>query len=275
MVGDEEELTVEDANGGQSSKQDTLTSKQTVIQVKVPKEAAVHVIGQQGIVIKQVQAESGARIHFKDEVATDTERILMVRGNQESAQKAEMMIKQIIHDIPEVHTIDLFVPQRFLGRLIGKNGDNIRNLQRSSKARIVIERSSDEKDPKAKKKVTLSGSAEQIDLARGLIEEQLEEDEAFRKKQQIAADARTKKNVVATTFNKGHNNVLKHHDRRWDSGDGRGINTGGSDSHATGGRENTGRISHGGGGDGGDRIRVVDGAGDSRNCDIAHDKAAG
>ena len=54
----------------------------------------------------------------------------MVRGNQESAQKAEMMIKQIIHDIPEVHTIDLFVPQRFLGRLIGKNGDNIRNLQR-------------------------------------------------------------------------------------------------------------------------------------------------
>ena len=41
-----------------------------------------------------------------------------------------MMIKQIIHDIPEVHTQDLFVPQRFLGRLIGKNGDNIRNLQR-------------------------------------------------------------------------------------------------------------------------------------------------
>ena len=40
------------------------------------------------------------------------------------------MIKQIIHDIPEVHTQDLFVPQRFLGRLIGKNGDNIRNLQR-------------------------------------------------------------------------------------------------------------------------------------------------
>ena len=80
--------------------------------------------------VDKVQAESGARIHFKDEVATDTERILMVRGNQESAQKAEMMIKQIIHDIPEVHTIDLFVPQRFLGRLIGKNGDNIRNLQR-------------------------------------------------------------------------------------------------------------------------------------------------
>ena len=54
MAGDEEELTLGDANGGPSSKQDTLTSKQTVIQVKIPKEAAGHVIGQQGIVIKQV-----------------------------------------------------------------------------------------------------------------------------------------------------------------------------------------------------------------------------
>ena len=64
---------------------------------------------------------------------------------------------------------------------------------RSSKAKIVIERSTDEKDPNAPKKVTISGSGEQIELAKSCIEEQLEEDKAFRMKQQIAAELRGKK----------------------------------------------------------------------------------
>ena len=59
----------------------------------------------------------------------------------------------------------------------------------------MIERSSDEKDPNAPKKVTVSGSGEQIELAKGFIQEQLEEDKAFRQKQQIAAEVREKKAV--------------------------------------------------------------------------------
>ena len=75
---------------------------------------------------------------------------------------------------------------------------------------MVIERSADEKDPNAPKKVTLSGAAEHIEFARGLIEEQLEEDEAFRRKQQIAADARgkkTKKKPAAGAATSADNNA--------------------------------------------------------------------
>ena len=51
LVDNERELTPENLNGGG---QQTVTSRQTVIEVKIPKDKAGHVIGPQGIVIKQV-----------------------------------------------------------------------------------------------------------------------------------------------------------------------------------------------------------------------------
>ena len=55
---DEKELTPDYATmggGGGNDKRETVTSRQTVIEVKIPKEAAGDVIGPQGIVIKQVR----------------------------------------------------------------------------------------------------------------------------------------------------------------------------------------------------------------------------
>ena len=49
---DDRELTPEDVGGDGSAK--TVTSRQTVIEIKIPKDTAGHVIGPQGIVIKQV-----------------------------------------------------------------------------------------------------------------------------------------------------------------------------------------------------------------------------
>jgi hypothetical protein len=69
----------------------------------------------------------------------------------------------------------------------------VESFQRGSKAKIIIERTTDETDPNAMKKVTIQGSGEQIELAKGLIEEQLEEEKAFRQKQLIAAEVRGKK----------------------------------------------------------------------------------
>ena len=51
LIDDEMELLPENLNGGS---QQTVTSRQTLIEVKIPKDLTGHVIGPQGIVIKQV-----------------------------------------------------------------------------------------------------------------------------------------------------------------------------------------------------------------------------
>ncbi|XP_059141183.1 tudor and KH domain-containing protein-like [Physella acuta] len=160
-----------------------VTARNTVIEVLVPQKAVGAVIGRQGSVIKQIQKESGARLHFKDkenENEKKENRTVVIIGNTESAQQAELMIQQIISGIPEMLTEEVEVPSYSLGCLIGKNGVNIRDMTRISGAKILIERAEDFKSPDQPRVVALTGSREQIDMAVELIEEKLQELEEIR-----------------------------------------------------------------------------------------------
>ena len=69
----------------------------------------------------QIQDETGARIHFKDEADSDKkERVVLIRGTPKSAQSAELLIRDIIAKHPPEITKEIHVPQRALGRIIGK-----------------------------------------------------------------------------------------------------------------------------------------------------------
>merc|ERR1719391_502870 len=51
------------------------SSKQVVIDVKIPKESVGVVIGREGSNIKEIQAKTDTRINFKDELETETHRV--------------------------------------------------------------------------------------------------------------------------------------------------------------------------------------------------------
>ncbi|XP_068081348.1 tudor and KH domain-containing protein homolog isoform X2 [Anabrus simplex] len=76
----------------------------------------------------------------------------------------------------------MLVPQRACGRIIGRNGENIRSIARASSAKITVESSSASKDACAERRVIIKGTAEQIELAKSLIKEKVEEDDEIRKK---------------------------------------------------------------------------------------------
>ncbi|XP_055955914.1 uncharacterized protein LOC126815462 isoform X2 [Patella vulgata] len=95
------------------------------------------------------------------------------------------MIRKIIADMPAILTEEIQVPAVALGRIIGRGGENVRELSRISKAKIYIERTTEDHNKVGNRKVTITGSREQIDLAKNLIDEKIHEEEAFRAKKSV------------------------------------------------------------------------------------------
>ncbi|KAK3782257.1 hypothetical protein RRG08_008178 [Elysia crispata] len=171
-----------------------VTTKQTRIEMFVPKKAVGAIIGKQGVVIKQIQKESGARVKFfdRDEDKEESgepngQRTLVIFGTAEAAQQAELMIHQIIADIPEILTEEIEVPHYAIGRLIGKGGKTIREMCLSSGAKMEISRLEDFKGPEEPRVVRLMGSRSQIDAILDLISERLQDEENFRNKLSASA----------------------------------------------------------------------------------------
>ncbi|CAH1251663.1 TDRKH [Branchiostoma lanceolatum] len=140
----------------------------------------------------KVQEISGARVNFRDEAGLDEneDRVVLIRGAPEKAQEAERLIHKIIADQPVILTEEIHLPQRALGRIIGKNGDTIRQLCRTSHAKIKIDRGGDERSPDCVKLATITGTKEQIEHARGLLEEKIAEEEAFRQRLAVSTGNR-------------------------------------------------------------------------------------
>ena len=99
-------------------------------------------VGRGGCVIKQIQKESETRINFKDdneesgdeltEEAKPRSRTMVIRGSRERIKHAEVLIKKIIDEQPVMEKISVEIPQRVIGRIIGKGGKTIRQLCRIS-----------------------------------------------------------------------------------------------------------------------------------------------
>ncbi|XP_052812480.1 tudor and KH domain-containing protein-like [Mya arenaria] len=215
--GDEAELGC-----GQTA--ETQTSRQTVIEVSIPPGIVGSIIGRRGANIKQLQEESGAQLYFKDFTGPggegDRDRILVIRGTAMCAQAAECLVRKMLADQPVPTQEIIYVPQYTLGRIIGRGGEGIRQLQRSSHARIDVERIRDE-DRNQPRKITITASDAQITIAKGLIQEKLQEVEECRAQAAVSAAnretrqpthrGRTEENKMPTLRN---DKVLAHKNYR-------------------------------------------------------------
>jgi len=157
------------------------TSRQVALDVRIPKESVGIVIGRQGSNIREIQSKTETRINFKDEMETDTHRVACIRGLPDDAQMAEILIHQTIANQPRLETLELLVPIRAVGRIIGRNGDTIRSLQMNAGCKIEVERGGEE-DPDGKKKITIKGTSHQIELAKAMVIEKVAEEEELRQK---------------------------------------------------------------------------------------------
>jgi len=152
------------------------SSRQTVLEVRVPLDSVSYVIGRQGANIKEVQAKTDTRINFRDEVAGEQYRVCLVRGSPADCQMAEILIQQMLARQARPEVVELVVPTRAVGRIIGRAGETVRSIQRLSGAKVDVERA----DSGEERRVTLRGTREDIETAQKMIEEKVKEEELTR-----------------------------------------------------------------------------------------------
>ncbi|RZF47176.1 hypothetical protein LSTR_LSTR004885 [Laodelphax striatellus] len=156
------------------------TSRSRTLEVKIPKDTVGVLIGRAGSNIKEIETKSDTRIKFSDDVTDEEFRTCIIRGSNEAVQLAELLIHDCIMSQPLIETFEMWVPKRAMGRIIGKCGESIKTISRASCAKVSAD--SNSAPNSGENRIILKGTAEQIAVAKSLIEEKVEEDIEMRKK---------------------------------------------------------------------------------------------
>ncbi|NWQ91160.1 TDRKH protein, partial [Burhinus bistriatus] len=148
------------------------------MEMQVPRVAVKSIIGRKGATIKKLRQETGARIDVEREDEGE-EAALLISGSPSQVCRAKAAIHQIVAESTPVSE-QLCVPQRAVGRIIGRGGETVRGICRSSGAKVLCEREVDAGLAPVRV-IQLSGTQKEVAAAKKLIMEKLMEEDAFRK----------------------------------------------------------------------------------------------
>ncbi|PIA44247.1 hypothetical protein AQUCO_01700090v1 [Aquilegia coerulea] len=178
-----------------SSQQESMSETQSVSRkMEVPNNKVGVLIGKSGDTIRFLQLNSGAKIQITRDAEADrysATRPVELIGTLENINKAEKLIKDVIAEADAggspslvargfgtiqasgaAEQIQIQVPNEKVGLIIGKGGENIKNLQTRSGARIqLIPQHLPEGDQSKERTVRVTGDKRQIEVARDMIRE--------------------------------------------------------------------------------------------------------
>uniref|UniRef100_A0A7S2AZB9 WW domain-containing protein n=1 Tax=Octactis speculum TaxID=3111310 RepID=A0A7S2AZB9_9STRA len=137
-----------------------------------PQTVVGRVIGRNGETIKDLQLRSGCRIQIDQNYPDGQPRKITVSGTQEQLTQGVAMVQGKINDHgpttagPGGVTQTIDCPKNLVGRVIGRGGETINDLQARSGARIQIDQNVPEGAPC---KVTINGTPQTVELGFKLV----------------------------------------------------------------------------------------------------------
>ena len=142
--------------------------------VRCPQALVGRLIGKGGDTIKDLQRRSGARIQIDQNYPEGQPRLVTVEGAAQCVRAGVELVRSLIGNSPAVgngapgRLATFECPKGLVGRVIGKVGETINELQRRSGARIQIEQRVAEGEPCV---VEVQGDDRAVEEARRLVHE--------------------------------------------------------------------------------------------------------
>lgn len=130
----------------------STTAHYRTIEIPVPNDVVRLLIGRNGKNIRQFQEQSNAKINFRD--VDDDKRICVIKGSHVACNVAESLIRDFIANQPLLESEDIWVPHGCVGKIIGRNGDRIKEISAISGAKVNV---SDERNDSSCR-ITIKGN---------------------------------------------------------------------------------------------------------------------
>lgn len=134
------------------------------------------VIGKGGEMIRDLQARSGAKMDVDSNVPPGQPRTITYAGTRAQVDFAKQLVQMLHQNVPEEslplgHARQelISIPATGVGKVIGRGGEMIRELQSRSQAKIQVDHSGAAGLPAHEKQVSVTGTAEAVAKAKEMV----------------------------------------------------------------------------------------------------------
>lgn len=149
-----------------------------VLEITLSNTIVPLIIGRKGYTIKHIQESTKTEIRFREK--DELHQICEIHGTEAGIRAAEeLIVKESARQI--TLTEELLVPQTACGKILGRCGDALQEICRKSLAKVWIEGSRSRGEMQ---RILITGTQNQIDVAKSLIEQKVKDDADFRKSQE-------------------------------------------------------------------------------------------
>lgn len=166
-------------SGGQPAPVAATPDAEAVLEEKGEVSAVYvgRVIGKGGEMIRDLQARSACRIDVDQNVPPGQPRLITYRGTRKTIDFAKQLVHLLCQenvneaDLPlgEAKREFLVVPASSVGKIIGRGGEMIRELQSRSQAKIQVDHRGASGLDASQKQVTMTGSEQSVVKAKEMI----------------------------------------------------------------------------------------------------------
>ena len=148
--------------------------------VECPPNIVGRIIGRGGETIRALQSASEAHITVNQDFPPEHHREVVIQGTPESIERAALMVNELIHGEPgsaqaiiqricQAHGIGksevMTAPKMIIGRIIGRGGETIKQIQKVTGATVQIDQQGDPC------KISLAGQPSAVDQAKSFLAE--------------------------------------------------------------------------------------------------------
>lgn len=144
--------------------------KVTKVECTIPNDLVPLIIGRAGANVKAIADKTNTKIEFREKDALN--QICEISGVYENVMKAANLVKEEASNLKNVKE-EIFVPASAYNKIIGRQGQSLREICRKSLTQVNIDVNVD--IDRSLRRVTIIGARTNVKMARRLIEDKVRE----------------------------------------------------------------------------------------------------